>query len=94
MPNMSATGIILNIIGVFITFFFAFPQETYSQDIGLKLELEDDFPIQTKGGTVPLKDYKIFQFKKEKVHQRLALLGFSYLFSGLCFQLEVAIYKG
>lgn len=91
MSNKSAMGIFLNIIGVFITFIFAFPQSTYSQDIGLKLQIEDDFPIQTEGGEMSLKDYNTFQFKMGKVHRWLSLLGFSYLLSGLCFQLAAAI---
>ena len=82
--NYGAKGILLNIIGVLITFLFAFPQESYSEGVGIGLE--EMTPIPFEGGRLTVKDFNELQRKMAKVHRRLSLVGLSYLLAGLIFQ--------
>lgn len=89
--NYNAKGIILNLIGVLITFVFAFPQESFSE--GVSIDLGGQTRIPFEDGVITVDEFNALQRAKAKEHKRMSYLGLSYLLSGFGFQLFYELFK-
>lgn len=84
LTDKCATGLMLNMVGVVITFLFAFPQKDY--DIGCVRGFESDTVIDEATGETDTERREQNKNLKRR-HKLWALLGLVYLLSGLGFQL-------
>ena len=83
--NYNARGLILNFLGVLITFVFAFPQESFSAGVGIEIGGQTRIPFE--GGGITVDEFNALQRAIGKTHRSMSFLGLSYLLSGFGFQL-------
>ncbi len=82
---MVIAGLVLNILGTGLLFFFALPQPQHDDSPGIALE--DNTPIE--GGTVL--EVKERTLRRKVIYRRLAFLGLTLLLIGFALQLWDAV---
>lgn len=82
MQILSSIGLISNIIGVVLAFFFGFPQPNFHS--GVALIIEDDTPVGN--GKTARDEIKSSKLKKQ-LYRSLSLLSLILLIIGFGFQL-------
>jgi hypothetical protein len=85
MGCVTVAGLILNIVGTVMLFFFGFPQPQH--DEGVYWGLEDDTPIE--GGTVS--EFKQRVERRKALYRRLASIALGFLLVGFILQLADAL---
>lgn len=85
---ITALGLILNMAGTAILFFFGFPQPNHEESVGLELEENTTF---TDGTSVKSITAKIR--KKKLIYKTMSLIGMGLVFIGFAVQL-MAVVKG
>jgi hypothetical protein len=80
-------GLLLNILGVVILFFFGPPQPSFEPGIGIGLE--DGTPIGDDGKTV--RDHNIEVRRNKRIHERFSQIGLALILIGFTFQLVAAV---
>lgn len=83
---MEIAGLLFNVIGTLLLFFFGFPQPNYES--GVPLEAEDNTPI---GNGMTAKEYGEKIAKKKKCYRRMAYLSLSLILLGFLMQLFAAL---
>lgn len=82
MQIMGTIGLVMNIIGVVLLFFFGFPQPNFDEGVGLGLE--DDTPL---GNGKTVKEQNDEACQKKKLYKKMAIAALVFLFFGFIFQL-------
>jgi hypothetical protein len=85
---VGVAGLVLNIVGTVLLFFFAFPQPAH--DDSPSLGLEDGTPVE--GGTVA--EVRERAQRTKVIYRGLALLGLTLLLLGFVLQLIEALVVG
>lgn len=78
-------GLLLNLIGIVISFLFAFSNPIYVDGIGVGLE--DGTEISFEGRKITVAEFLKIEREKAKVHKWWSILGVVYLIAGTVFQL-------
>ena len=78
-------GLVLNLIGIVISFLFAFSNPIYVD--GICVGLEDGTEIDFEGRRITVAQFNIIETEKAKVHKWWSFLGLAYLITGTIFQL-------
>ena len=82
MQIISTIGLVMNIIGVILLFFFGFPQPNF--DEGVSLGLEDNTPL---GNGKTVKEQNIEINRKKRIYKIMATVALVLLLFGFLFQL-------
>ena len=83
---LNATGLILNIIGVILAFFFAFPQPSHEEGVGRVIE---DATLLPDGRTVAQHDEDVR--KKKKFYLCMSRFALTLIIIGFAFQLYATL---
>jgi hypothetical protein len=83
---MEVVGVVLNILGTILLFFFGFPQPDFDTSVGLAVE--DNTPVEN-GLTARQYDKKIRQ--KMQKYKRMSYLALSLLLIGFILQLAALL---
>lgn len=81
--TMNIIGLVLNMVGVVIIFFFGPPQPSFKE--GIAIGLEDETPIDSSGKTVATHNQEIK--KKHRYFLSISKAGLIIIFAGFAFQL-------
>jgi hypothetical protein len=82
MKEFASLGLILNMLGVLLLFFFGFPQPNF--DIGIGISLEDNTPL---GNGLTVKQQNEKTIKKRKIYRIMSFIALIFLFIGFLLQL-------
>lgn len=80
--TVNTIGLIFNMIGILIIFYFGPPQPSFEEGVSLDLE---DANLLSDGTTVAEHDRKIKKLKA--VYSRMSKIGLGFIFFGFAFQL-------
>jgi hypothetical protein len=83
---MEITGLILNVIGTMLLFFFGFPQPNF--ETGVSMGLEDNTPV---GNGMTAREYGEKIAKKRKIYKVMAYFALGLILLGFIVQLLAAI---
>jgi hypothetical protein len=81
-PQLNAIGLVLNIVGVVLLFFFGFPQPTHEEGVGIGVE---DATLLPNGKTVAEHNQSVKSRKRIYLIWSKVALGL--VLGGFCFQL-------
>jgi hypothetical protein len=84
--TLNAIGLLLNILGVVLVFFFGFPQPTHEEGVGLGLG--DDTPL-SEGKTVSQHNEEVR--KKKALYLCISRVALGLLILGFAFQLSATL---
>lgn len=84
--TLNSIGLILNILGVALMFFRAFPQPTFEKGVGLAVE--DNTPV---GNGMTAAECDRQKQRGKKLYQYISLVGLALVLVGFVFQLLASL---
>ena len=79
--TLTAWGLLLNVIGTILLFFFGFPQPDFTEEVGIALE--DNTPV---GNGLTAKEYGVKVRRKKRIYRIMAYVALLFVLIGFVIQ--------